>query len=62
MGCNPQVKGFQFVDDMTSYGTHRWGWVSDTPGDAIELQVSTPWNLLWTCGRTILLKVVRGAA
>ena len=42
MGCNPQVNGFQFVDDMTSYGTHRWGWVSNAPGDSIELQVRTP--------------------
>ena len=48
MGCNPQVNGFQFVDDMTSYGTHRYGWMSDAPGDSIELQVTTPWlEAIW---------------
>ncbi|KAK9836029.1 hypothetical protein WJX81_007152 [Elliptochloris bilobata] len=35
------ASGFQFVDDTTSYGTHRWGWVSEAPGDSMEMQVDT---------------------
>ena len=33
------MSGFQWADDITSYGSHRWGWVSETPGDILELQV-----------------------
>lgn len=35
-----QVSGFQWVDDTTSYGSHRWGWASEKPGDSIEVQVT----------------------
>jgi hypothetical protein len=43
--CGPfvrrQAKGFQWVDDTTSYGSHRWGWVSERVGDWIDLKVHT---------------------
>jgi len=34
-----QAKGFDWVDDTTSYGTHRWGWVTEHIGDSIDLKV-----------------------
>ncbi|KAK9833295.1 hypothetical protein WJX81_004179 [Elliptochloris bilobata] len=33
--------GFAWVDDTTSYGTHRWGWVSEHIGAFMDLQVDT---------------------
>jgi hypothetical protein len=34
-----QAGGFQWVDDLTHYGAHRWGWASEAPGDVLELVV-----------------------
>ena len=34
-----QTRGFAWVDDTTSYHTHRWGWASEHVGDVLELQV-----------------------
>ena len=31
-------QGFAWVDDPTSYGTHRWGWASEHVGDYIDLE------------------------
>ena len=33
-----QATGFDWVDDTTSYGAHRWGWVAEHVGDSIELK------------------------
>ena len=34
-----QTQGFAWVDDTTSYNTHRWGWASEHVGDVLKLQV-----------------------
>lgn len=34
-----RCQGFQWVDDLTHYGAHRWGWASTQPGDVLELKV-----------------------
>jgi len=33
------AQGFQWVDDLTHYGAHRWGWASTQPGDVLEIKV-----------------------
>jgi len=46
-----QAKGFDWVDDTTSYGTHRWGWVTEHIGDSIDLKVRQATSV---CMRMIL--------
>ena len=36
------AQGFQWVDDLTHYGAHRWGWASTQPGDVLEIKVCLP--------------------
>lgn len=36
------AQGFEWVDDLTHYGAHRWGWASTQPGDVLEVKVRTP--------------------
>lgn len=33
------AQGFKWVDDLTHYGAHRWGWASTQPGDVLEIKV-----------------------
>ena len=37
-----QAKGFDWVDDTTSYGAHRWGWAGERVGDTIDLKARRP--------------------
>ncbi|KAK9826476.1 hypothetical protein WJX81_003204 [Elliptochloris bilobata] len=49
--------GFQWVDDLTHYGAHRWGWASTQPGETLEIKMDTRNPMLASPSMRVVLGV-----